>query len=138
MNVGIRSSPLALLGAAAFGSSRRMRASRISFLAVAGQIQAATSWSGKSGVFDATRNPRQTRWTAPSTRISAWSWGTAKVARCGKPTASTVMVPRPTSLVLKATDTEVDVEVDLSEGEELLGTVDVSPEEIAEFFAQPM
>lgn len=30
-----------------------------------------------------------------------------------------------------------DADVELQEGEELLGTVDVSPEEIADFFAQP-
>lgn len=34
-------------------------------------------------------------------------------------------------------DVGVDADMELGEGEELLGTVDVSPEEIAEFFAKP-
>lgn len=34
-------------------------------------------------------------------------------------------------------DVGVDSDMELGEGEELLGTVDVSPEEIAEFFAKP-
>lgn len=40
---------------------------------------------------------------------------------------------------LKGSDTGagLDIGVDLGEGEELLGTVDVSPEEIAEFFEKP-
>lgn len=34
-------------------------------------------------------------------------------------------------------DVGLDSDTELGEGEELLGTIDVSPEEIAEFFAKP-
>eukprot|EP00903_Cladosiphon_okamuranus_P010694 g10107.t1 len=34
-------------------------------------------------------------------------------------------------------DADVDIDMELGEGEELLSTIDVSPEEIAEFFAKP-
>lgn len=34
-------------------------------------------------------------------------------------------------------DVGLDADMELGEEEELLGTIDVSPEEIAEFFAKP-
>lgn len=56
-------------------------------------------------------------------------------------TGETPSVPRRRRSSLQDSDVGVDVGLDadmeLGEGEELLGTIDVSPEEIAEFFAKP-
>lgn len=55
--------------------------------------------------------------------------------------SASVPVPRRKRSWLKNSEVGVDVGLDpdteLGEGEELLGTIDVSPEEIAEFFAKP-
>lgn len=95
-------------------------------------LQAVTSWGG-SGTIVGTR-----RCTASSSRSRAWGGVAPLPTRRG---VESVPWRRKTSL--KDSDTGVDIGVDvdadteLGEGEELLGTVDVSPKEIAEFFARP-
>lgn len=54
-----------------------------------------------------------------------------------KDTDSTVRVAKDPAVGNVGEVAGADADVELEEGEELLGTVDVSPEEIADFFAKP-
>lgn len=75
--------------------------------------------------------------------VAAWGvqttvWGGSRrwtsISASGRKRARAASSP---PLRSSLTDVDLGVEEGLGEGEELLGTVDVSPEEIADFFAQP-
>lgn len=76
------------------------------------------------------------RVTAWGVQTTAWGgsrrWTSISAPGRTRPRAASSLPPRSS---LK--DLDVGMEEGLAEGEELLGTVDVSPEEIADFFAQP-
>lgn len=83
--------------------------------AAVGGTRPVAAWGVQTTVWGGSR-----RWTS----ISASGRKRARAATSFPPRSS-----------LK--DLDLGVEEGLGEGEELLGTVDVSPEEIADFFAQP-
>lgn len=102
-------------------------------VAVAGThyLREVTSWGAGTVAWGGTR-----RW-APT--VGAWGRARTKAVTFSRPKYSLKNkdVGAAEGLRSSLEDSDVDIVEGLGEGEELLGTVDVSPEEIAEFFAKP-